>query len=141
MTSRLRLRRLGFELMAAPLVLSTGWRIARRDRRLGFGAQLEAARAAGRRPLPRWLARPSGLAGAVERLLALTPPRRYGVCLRRALILLELWSRCGLAPKLHLGFQLEKADRQGHAWLSALDADGSELRVSGPLDYVPTFEL
>jgi hypothetical protein len=49
------------------------------------------------------LARPAWLDGAAARLLPLLPPRRVGRCLKRSLILLDLWSRCGLEPRLHVG--------------------------------------
>lgn len=136
-----RLRRLAFELRAAPLVFATGQRIARRDRVLGLGDLVVDLRARRSDPLPPRLARPEALAGAVERWLPIAPPRRYGICLRRALILLELWSRCGLEPVLHLGFRAETADREGHAWLTARLDDGREVGVSGPLDTTPAFEL
>lgn len=136
-----KLRRGGFALLATPLVVATGWRIARLDRRLGFESLLARLRAGSERPLPRWLARPEALAETVEKLLGVLPPRRYGVCLRRALVLFGLWSRCGLRPTLHLGFRLQAPERDGHAWLTARARDGSPLQVSGPLDFAPTFEV
>jgi hypothetical protein len=130
-----------FAIRAVPLVAVTAWRVARLERRLGFGDLLAELRARGRRPLPARLARPEWLAGTVERLLFALPPRRCGPCLRRGLILLELWSRCGLEPKLHLGFDLRAPERHGHAWLSAIAADGSVLQASGPQGTEPAFEL
>jgi hypothetical protein len=130
-----------FFLAAAPWVVAAAWRLARRDRAVGFGRLVEAQRQGGVRPLPSWLARPEWLAGTLERLLPLLPPRRYGPCLKRALVLLELWTRCGLAPTLHLGFDLRSPERHGHAWLTATAADGRRLQVSGPLATVPAFEL
>ncbi len=56
--------------------------------------------------------------GVLERLLLFLPPYRTGRCVKRSLILLELWSRCGLDPRLHLGFQA----RYGHAWVTTGDA-------------------
>jgi hypothetical protein len=134
-------RKIGFALAATPLVLATGWRVARLERRLGLGALIDELRGARRRPLPAWLARPEWLAGTLERLLGVVPPRRYGRCLRRALILLELWSRCGLEPTIHLGFRLRTPERDGHAWITATAADGSRLQASGPLDSEPAFQL
>jgi hypothetical protein len=130
-----------FAAAATPLVVATALGVARRHRRLALGPLLVELRARGRRPLPRALARPEWLAGTVERLLPLLPPRALGPCLRRSLILLELWSRCGLEPRLHLGFRLESPERDGHAWLSATGADGADLRVSGPHGTRPAFEL
>lgn len=136
-----RFRRTGFDLLVAPLVVVTGWRVARLDRRIGFEALLASLRDSGQRPLPGWLARPEALAGAVERWLEVAPPRRYGRCLRRALLLLGLWSRCGLRPKLHIGFRADRPDRRGHAWVTAEGADGARFAASGPLDDAPVFEL
>ena len=134
-------RKAAFALRAAPLVVATAWRVARLERRLGFGELLAELRARGRRPLPARLAHPEWLAGTVERLLFALPPRGCGPCLRRSLILLELWSRCGLEPKLHLGFRLQAVERDGHAWLTATASDGSTLRASGPQGTEPAFEL
>ena len=69
------------------------------------------------------------------------PPRDMGACLRRSLILIHLWSRCGLQPKLHLGFRIEDADRFGHAWVTleaAEGAEGTELETPS-LDYPELF--
>jgi hypothetical protein len=46
--------------------------------------------------------------------------------MKRSLVLLHLWSRCGLAPCLHLGVALGGGGLQGHAWLTA-EADGRTL--------------
>jgi len=130
-----------FAVAATPYLFAAGWRIARRDRRLGFGRLVDELRSNGGRPLPRWLARPDWLAGTLERCLGVIPPRRYGPCLRRSLILLDLWTRCGLRPTLHLGFRLATEDRGGHAWISAEGADGRRYQASGPLDTVPAVDL
>jgi hypothetical protein len=135
------LRRAGFALRAAPLVFATGARVARLDREVSFGALVAELRRARERPLAPRLANPAWLAGTLERLLPAVPPYRYGPCLRRALILLELWTRCGLEPTLHLGFRLQAPERDGHAWLTARTSDGSPLQVSGPNGTEPAFEL
>ena len=106
---------------------------------LGFADLLEELRNV--RPLPRWMAQPERFSEVVEAFLAYLPPRRYGPCLRRSLLLLDLWSRCGLEPTLHLGFAADVRRREGHAWLTALRSDGVELRVSGPLGTTTGFEL
>lgn len=136
-----RVGRTLFALVAAPLVVLTALRVSFLSRRRGFGALIEALKSRRARPLSPWLARPAELAGVVERLLVTLPPRDHGLCLRRALIVLELWSRCGLEPTLHLGFRFERPERDGHAWVTARGADGSALQVSGPLDSRPAFEL
>ena len=69
---------------------------------------------------------PAWLAGVVDRLLPVLPPRRHGPCLKRSLILMDLWSRCGLEPTFHLGMQRpertartsEGAEVDLHAWVS-----------------------
>lgn len=129
-----------FAIAATPAVLAAGWRVARLERRHSLGALVAEIRRA-RKPLPRWLARPVWLAGTVERLLPVLPPYGYGPCLRRGLVLLDLWSRCGLAPTLHLGFRLDGATRDGHAWISAEGADGERHQASGPNGTQPAFEL
>jgi len=136
-----RMRRYLFAFAALPSVVASGRRIAAADRASGFKGMLESLRAGGDRRLPRWLARPEELAYAVERVLPLLPPRRYGPCLRRSLVLLDLWKRCGLEPSLHLGFNLSSPDRRGHAWLTAETADGRRLEASGPLDTQPAFRF
>ena len=136
-----RARRGAFILLATPLVLATGRRVARLEATLPFGELIAALRARRARPLPGWLSKPAGLAETVEKLLAVLPPQRCGVCLRRALVLLDLWSRCGLEPALHLGFRPQAPERDGHAWLTATTPGGELLQVSGPRDYEPAFEL
>jgi hypothetical protein len=55
--------------------------------------------------------------GVLERILVFLPPYGIGRCVKRSLILLELWSRCGLDPRLHLGLHA----RFGHAWVTTGD--------------------
>lgn len=137
-----RIAKACFAAAAAAVVFAAGLRVARLERRLGFGALIEELKREQReRRLPRWLARPTWLAGTLERLLPLMPPRRCGLCLRRALVLLDLWTRCGLRPTLHLGFRLDSPERNGHAWVTATDPGGRRYQVSGPLDTQPAFEL
>src|SRR6185436_476137 len=66
------------------------------------------------------LAHPEWLLAALDRLLPLLPPRGYGRCLKRSLLLLDLWSRCGLRPRLHLAAPTARAggEREGHAWVT-----------------------
>jgi hypothetical protein len=135
------LAKAGFALAAAPVVLAAGARVARLERKLALGALVDELRRDAGRPLPRWLARPAWLAGTLERLLPVVPPYGYGPCLRRALILLDLWTRCGLAPTIHLGFRLRAPERDGHAWITAAAADGTPLQASGPNGTTPAFEL
>lgn len=131
----------GFALVAAPVVFASGMKVARLERRLALGALVDELRRGAGRSLPGWLARPVWLAGTLERLLPVVPPYGDGPCLRRALILLDLWTRCGLSPTLHLGFRLRAPERDGHAWITAAAADGSPLQASGPNGTTPAFEL
>ena len=51
--------------------------------------------------------------------MPILPPWRMGRCLKRSLLLLALWSRCGLAVKLHLGFRPSSGGPlEGHAWIT-----------------------
>ena len=59
--------------------------------------------------------------------------------MKRSLILLHLWSRCGLEPELHLGVRRDPTEVfQAHAWVSARLADGREI-VSGRSGYESAF--
>jgi hypothetical protein len=73
------------------------------------------------------LDRPIWLAALVERLLPVLPVPRGGRCLRRSLLLLDLWARCGLDPELRLDWRGENGEPAGHAWVVARRpaADGS----------------
>lgn len=129
-----------FLLAALPAIVAASLRLARRERRLAFDALVAGLRATGRsRPLPPHLARPERLAGAVERLLPWLPPRGHGRCLKRALLLLELWSRCGLEVRLHLGFRAGSGGGEAHAWLTAEGPDGTVHRASAAHDHSEAF--
>jgi hypothetical protein len=72
------------------------------------------------RPLPAVLGDPGRLLAAVDRLGPYLPPWRIGWCLKRSLLLLDLWARCGLAPRLHVATRRGDDGRlEGHAWISA----------------------
>lgn len=61
-------------------------------------------------------------AQVVGRLLPVLPPWNMGRCLKRSLVLLHLWSGCGLNPDLHLGVcKQQDGDISGHAWLTAAE--------------------
>ncbi len=70
------------------------------------------------RPLPLALRDPAGCLRLVNRLLQVLPPRGLRPCLKRSLLLLDLWSRCGLAPRFHLGVRRSADRREGHAWVT-----------------------
>ena len=61
--------------------------------------------------------------GSLRRLLGLLPPRRFGPCLKRSLLLLDLWSRCGLDPRIHIGTLKHEEERRFHAWVSVPGSD------------------
>lgn len=66
-----------------------------------------------------WLRRPADLDAVAVRLLPLLPPYGMGPCLKRSLVLLDLWSRCGLAPRLHIGVRRPgEAALEAHAWVT-----------------------
>jgi hypothetical protein len=122
--------RLLFACAALPAVLRAAARVARARRRLPLRALPERLR-----DVPpfrtRWLARPADLDAVAGRLLPLLPPYGAGRCLKRSLLLLDLWSRCGLSPRLHVGVRRPgEGALAAHAWVRtgvpALD------RRSGP---------
>jgi hypothetical protein len=72
----------------------------------------------------------------LERLLPLLPPYGAGRCVKRSLFLLDLWSRAGLAPSLHLGLRGAAGDRGGHAWITTSE---SAFETYRPPDVVEAF--
>lgn len=104
-----------FFALALPFVLWAAVRVGRhRHRRLDQLARrlrrVEAFRLG-------YLKNPHHLAGTVDRILALGG--REGRCWVRSLLLLDLWSRCGLEPRLRLGMVCSPEERQFHAWVTA----------------------
>ncbi len=101
-----------FFLVALPAVLRAAWRLWR----LGRGHRLDQLAESLRRVEPfrfAALGNPAYLAGCVEAL------GRKRSCLERSLLLLDLWSRCGLEPRLHLGMARADDARHFHAWVTA----------------------
>lgn len=117
------LPRVAFFALALPAVLRAAARLAWLDRRLPLDELVDRLRSAGPFVL-RPLARPDWLLATLDRVLPLLPPRRYGRCLKRSLLLLDLWSRCGLRPRLHLAppstrdAALTTRRHEGHAWVT-----------------------
>ena len=103
-------------LLLLPAVLAASFRA----RRLYGGLPLDQACQAliEVQPLPVPLRDPTGCIRLVNRLLRVLPPRGLRPCLKRSLLLLDLWSRCGLAPRLHLGVRRSADRREGHAWVT-----------------------
>lgn len=116
------LPRLVFLVAALPAVLRAAWRVRRLARRLPL-PELPARLRDTQRFAAGWLRRhPGWLDGVAARLLPLLPPFGYGPCLKRSLLLLDLWSRCGLEPRLHLGVRRpDDAPLAGHAWVTVGD--------------------
>jgi len=123
-------------LRAVAATLSAARRVARLSESLPFDDAVAALRQGriyrGRLKDPRVHLR------VTAHLASRLPPRNMGACLRRSLILLHLWSRCGLRPKLHLGFRLEEDDRFGHAWVTLEEPGLAELATAS-LDYPELF--
>ena len=111
-----------FFVAALPAVLWAALRLAWLDRRCSLLELADRLRAV--RPWSRsYLGNPRYLDGSVSRLLSLLPPRRFGPCLKRSFLLLDLWSRCGLEPRIHIGTLKSDGGLQFHAWVSAPGAD------------------
>ena len=81
-----------------------------------------------RRTRPDFLAGidPRLVLGVAEALLPFLPPYGAGRCVKRSLLLLDLWSRAGLAPSFHLG--IRAATRSGHAWITTSAGGASTFR-------------
>lgn len=90
------------------------WRLARW--RGSVGGFLERGRQG--RLLATELQHPEWFGWLVWRLGRWLPPARMGSCLRRSLLLYDLWQRCGVQAVLHIGVQVESGRRRAHAWLS-----------------------
>lgn len=111
---------------AVGAAVGAAWQVRRRAFRLPFDQLVEELR--GGAPLDGALADPQLHLRVVSRLLPMLPPRRMGPCMKRSLLLLHLWSRCGLAPCLHLGVARGGDGMKGHAWLTA-EAGGCTLEA------------
>lgn len=80
---------------------------------------------------PTWASDPSPYTRLTLRLLRWLPPKGMGPCMKCSLILLDLWSRCGLEPELHLG--VRRSGEQlfaAHAWLTAELPGGGRIATS-----------
>jgi len=79
--------------------------------------------------IPGILRNPQWLRSVVSRLLPLLPPPGAGRCLRRSLMLLDLWSRCGMSPIFFMGIRPGEERPSGHAWVvtDEIPARGEDL--------------
>ncbi|MBZ0111078.1 MAG: lasso peptide biosynthesis protein [Thermoanaerobaculia bacterium] len=120
-----------FLLCASPWIVVAAARALHWTRRRSLDVAVEQLRSV---PRFRWayLRRPDWLCASVDRVLPLVPLRGFGPCLKRSLLLLDLWGRCGLEPRLHLGIRAPGQDSgygvdrglgsgpaEGHAWVSS----------------------
>ncbi len=110
------MRRLPGGLVLLPLVALAALRVAWFYPRLPLDELVRRLGAVP--PLPRFLRAPETLLGTVNLWLRWLPPRSLRACLRRSLILVDLWSRCGLPVELHLGVALGGGTPEGHAWVT-----------------------
>lgn len=126
-----RPQRVVFALLALPAIARAVVRLVWLERRLPLETLVTRMRTTGRFRVVG-LARPEWLLATVDRLLPVLPPWRYGPCLKRSLLLLDLWSRCGLYPRFHLGVRREdeRGRYQGHAWVSVGGAAAEPLAGS-----------
>lgn len=121
------LSRAVFFLIALPAVARAACRCAWLERRLPLDELVARLRAV--RPFTlATLSRPRWLLATLDLVLPILPPRRYGRCLKRSLLLLDLWARCGLRPRLHLGVRREEAEgpHEAHAWVTVDEATPEE---------------
>jgi hypothetical protein len=109
-------------------------RVTIAERRLGLEAAAVSLR---RTALRRPRAEADALLSAVDDLLPYLPPRRrLGACYKRSLLLLDLWSRCGLEPRLHLGVRVDAdGNAEAHAWVSTTET------TDAGLDFVEVLEV
>jgi hypothetical protein len=134
--------RAAFLLAALPALLRAGARVSRWERRLPVDRLAVRLRAVTPFRSRRLRERPEWLLACLDRLLPMLPPRGYGVCLKRSLLLLDLWSRCGLDVRLHLGVRRAgESAHEAHAWVTAARPDGGRGLATSSLDYPEAFAL
>ncbi len=106
-----------FFVAALPAVARASLRLSRLGKRCDLQHLADRLRS-----VERWkasfLANPRYLEGSVSRLVGVLPPRRFGPCIKRSFLLLDLWSRCGLEPRIHIGTQKRGGVYHFHAWVS-----------------------
>lgn len=125
--------------LAVPAVLSASIKVARMEQKLPFDRLVESLRS-GRGMLDR-LGSPRSQARVALRLVRVLPPWGMGPCLKRSLILLQLWTARGVEVRLHLGVRrLDQGRPEGHAWLSTEDPELNRLG-GAPSGAVEAIEL
>ncbi len=106
-----------FFVAALPAVVRAARRLVRLNRRHGLQELADRLRS-----VEPWessyLANPRYLDASVSRLVKVLPPLRFGPCIKRSFLLLDLWSRCGLTPRIHIGTQKRDGEHHFHAWVT-----------------------
>ncbi len=111
-----------FFVAALPAVLRAAGRLVRLNRRCDLQELADRLRAV--EPWQEsYLANPRYLDASVSRLVKLLPPRNFGPCIKRSFLLLDLWSRCGLEPRIHIGTQKRDGEHHFHAWVTVSGRD------------------
>ncbi|MEM7583665.1 MAG: lasso peptide biosynthesis B2 protein [Acidobacteriota bacterium] len=109
-----------FLVVALPVVVRAALRLSWLNHRYDLEQLVDRLRAVRPWP-PSYLANPRYLGGTAWRLLSLLPPRGFGPCLKHSLLLLDLWSRCGLEPRIHIGTMKAEERPKFHAWITVAD--------------------
>ncbi len=129
-TIREQVAKATFLVVALPAVLRAALRLSWLNRRCDLDQLADRLRAV--RPwITSYLANPHYLGGSAWRLLSLLPPQNFGPCLKHSLLLLDLWSRCGLEPRIHIGTMRADGELKFHAWVTLPGNDLPEPDVSG----------
>ena len=106
-----------FFVAALPVVLRAALRLARLHKRNDLQGLADRLRS-----VEPWdgsyLANPRYLDASVSRLVKVLPPRKFGPCIKRSFLLLDLWSRCGLEPRIHIGTHKRDGEHRFHAWVT-----------------------
>ncbi len=106
-----------FFVAALPVVLRAAWRLVRHNRRCDLRQLADRLRSV--EPWGRsYLANPHYLDASVSRLVKVLPPLDFGPCIKRSFLLLDLWSRCGLEPRIHIGTRKSDGEHRFHAWVT-----------------------
>ncbi len=110
-------RKVAFFVAALPVVLRAARRLVRLNRRHDLQELADRLRS-----VEPWqasyLANPRYLDASVSRLVKVLPPRNFGPCIKRSFLLLDLWSRCGLEPRIHIGTHTRGGEHHFHAWVT-----------------------
>ena len=112
-----------FFLLALPSVIRAAWRVHRLEPGSGLPDLVDRLR----RVKPwrfAFLNNPAYLEASVGRLAVLLPLRGLGPCMKRSLVLLDLWSRCGVDLRFHLGMAQSGDERRLHAWVTCPQRSG-----------------